>query len=250
MNPIYFFDPGDQFYKSNRRNWDALEVAGRTPPPIELTNNEDLPLSHGGSGVSAEGRFVCIVHWTRFNTPAKTLSAWAKTHSDARFIAISGGPIPPVADMPENLFCYSKIIGKDFNADLFKKTFLKWYDVWSTMPDCGWDVLDGNVEGLLAFRLLCAAKRETLNLSEKQKAYGTEFTIFAPESLSEWLKPFGEYKAGKEIERIEEVASLIASGPIRSMIVDVFRGVGRDDLLKRIGDFESALAEEARKQLN
>lgn len=107
-----------------------------------------------------------------------------------------------------------------------------------------------NDEPLLAFRLLCEATMTCAGEPGLTNAFDTGLTIHAPQALGEWLKPFGEYDNEKKSERIEEVASLIASEPVRSKVLDVFTEVGKADLLEKIGCFERALAEERRKSPN
>lgn len=94
-----------------------------------------------------------------------------------------------------------------------------------------------NDEPLLAFRLLCEAKKECG--SEDSKPFGsTGITIHAPKKLNEWLAPFD----GKDENDIERVSGLIASEPVKAKVKAVFESVPDNDNVRRaISEFEKAV---------
>lgn len=221
QTPIHFYDPGDERHKSTRRDWISLGDSPDVPAACELTNGEDLPLeASDGKRPSANDQFVCLIHWSRLNFPTATVKKWANAHENARFIVISGGGQTTPADTPKNVLYYRQSVGQ-LLAGGFKTDFHTWYKAWSADTNYAWDPLNGDDEPLLAFRLLCEAKRAWGDADEKPRH---SITIHAPKGIEDWLTPFSP-KGIDNAEKITAVASMVGSDAIMGKAAAVLNAV-------------------------
>lgn len=96
------------------------------------------------------------------------------------------------------------------------------------------DTLYKDYEPLLAFRLLCAAKKECGEGFIKENALGTDLAIYAPDGLEGWLRPFEE-------SDIERAAKLIGVGRYTNQVLAVLEAAEKEwsELAKAITEFEA-----------